>query len=147
MVVYMYFNNLKNLRIDNDFTQDYIATKLDSKRGTYATWEKGTIMIPLEKADELSLLYKVRLSYILGLDKNYISKPNIKPINYKLLLENLYLLKAENKYTYEKIAEYLKCNRSTCQRYYNGTFTIPIDRLILLAEFFDIDLDKLCGKE
>lgn len=143
----MYINNLKNLRNDSELTQDYIAKHLKVKRSTYATWENGYIMIPIEKADELSMFYKVKLSYILGIDKKVINCESIKKMNYKTLLKKLNQLKKENNNTFQEIATYLNCNRSTCQRYFKGVFTIPIDRLLLLSELYNIEIDKLCGKE
>ena len=52
----------------------------------------------------------------------------------------------KNKNTYEEIGTYLKCTRASCQRYFKGIIKIPIDRLILLSELYDTDLDKMCGK-
>mgnify|MGYP001851364736 FL=1 len=45
-----------------------------------------------------------------------------------------------------KCGTYLKCTRASCQRYFKGIIKIPIDRLILLSELYDTDLDKMCGK-
>ena len=142
----MYFNNLKELRIDKDLTQDAVAKELNCKRSSYSNWEYDIVMIPLDIADKLSLFYNVRLSYLLGCDN--LNKINYKigPINYKVLLKNLNRLKRENKHTFEDIAKYLKCNKSTCSRYFRGNIIIPIDRLILISELYNIDLDELCGK-
>ena len=45
-----------------------------------------------------------------------------------------------------KCGTYLKRTRASCQRYFKGIINIPIDRLILLSELYDTDLDKMCGK-
>jgi len=71
----------------------------------------------------------------------------IEKLDNKILLRNLNELKSKNNNTYKEIATYLQCDISTCQRYFKGTFKIPIDRLILLSEFYNIDIDKMCGKE
>ena len=141
----MYISNLKKLREDADMTQEELAQKLNVKRARYGFWENDRIMIPLLKADYLSVLYQVKLSYILGSDKKLEHK-KIKPIDYDKLLTNLNNLKKVNKYSYETIAIHLNCNKSTCQRYFKGAVIIPIDRLIQLSELFKIDIDKLCGK-
>lgn len=142
----MYFNNLKKLRIEKDLTQKDVAKILNCKRSSYSNWEYDVVMIPLGIADKLSLFYNVKLSYILGIDN--INKLDCKlyPINYKILLRNLSKLKKKNKHSFDDIADYLKCNKSTCSRYFKGSIIIPIDRLILLSELYNIDLDKLCGK-
>ena len=41
----------------------------------------------------------------------------------------------------------IKCTGTSCQRYLSGKITIPMDRLIMLAKLYDIDIDELCGKE
>ncbi len=142
----MYFNNLKFLRDKFELTQEELANTLDIKRNTYKNWELGLIIIPLEIADRLSLFYNVRLSYIVGIDKKYKNAKTQK-INYIQLVKNLNDLKISYNVTYQAIANYIGCAKSTCYDYFNGQVKIPIDRLILISKFFNIDLDKLCGKE
>ncbi len=143
----MYFNNLKKLRNNKEITQEDLAKILRVNRSTYKNWENGIVMIPIEIADELSIFYNVRLSYILGLENKKKSNDKIKKMEYDALLKNLSILKKKNHNSYEEIGTYIECAKSTCQRYFKGTIRIPIDRLILLAELYEIDLDKLCGKE
>ncbi|HIS87198.1 MAG TPA: helix-turn-helix transcriptional regulator, partial [Candidatus Caccenecus avistercoris] len=45
------------------------------------------------------------------------------------------------------LAEYLKCNKSTVFRYFNGKIPFKIDILIRLSKLYRIDLDSLCGKK
>ena len=143
----VYFNNLKKLRNDKDKTQKSIANLLDIKRSTYNSWERGDVMIPLDIADKLSLYYKVRLSYIYGIDNEYVEKKNIKPINYEKMLDTLLELKKENHQSFADIAESIDCSRSVCHRYFTGLTIPPIDRLVALTKLYKIDLDVLCGKE
>lgn len=103
-------------------------------------------MIPIEVADQLSVFYKVDLSCVLGINKKIEYNLKIKKMNYDKLLKNLCELKDKNKNTYDEIGTYLKCTSATCQRYFKGEFKIPIDRLILLSELYEVDLDKLCDK-
>ena len=121
----MYNNRLAYIRNYNGFTQEYVANKLKIKRATYQNWERGIAMIPLVKLDELSLLYKVSLEFILGIANDMLIEKNIKRLNYRVLLTNLNKLKLANKYSYEKISRFIKCNRSTCQRYFTGKLIIP----------------------
>lgn len=83
---------------------------------------------------------------LLGVDKNIEYNPKVKEMNYKKLLKNLANLKSNNKNTYDEIGSYIKCTGATCQRYFKGEFKIPIDRLILLSELYEINIDELCGK-
>lgn len=143
----MYFNNLKRLRNDNDYTQQDIAKQLGVNPFTYKNWENGIVMIPIDIADKLSVFYNVTLSYILGIDKNLKIDYKIRSLKYDKLLNNLSKLKKDNNHSYEEIGTYLDCTRSTCQRYFKGIVKITIDRLILLSKLYKIDLDELCGKK
>ena len=142
----MYLKNLKLLRNEKELTQDDISKYLGVSRTTYNNWEQGTVLLPLDIADKLSVYYKVRLSCILCIDNNIEYKDKINKMNYDVLLKNINELKINNKNTYEEIGTYLKCTRASCQRYFKGIIKIPIDRLILLSELYDTDLDKMCGK-
>lgn len=142
----MYFNNLKKLRNEKEITQKYIANILNVKRSTYNSWERRDVMIPLEIADKLSLYYKVRLSYIIGIDKEIKYINDIKEINYDTLLNNLNQLKKERHQSFTDIANNIGCSRSICHRYFNGLTILPIDRLVLLAKLYNMDIDRLCGK-
>lgn len=143
----MYFNNLKELRNDNDYTQQDIAKKLGVNRFTYKNWENGIVMIPIDIADKLSVFYNVKLSYILGLDKSSKIDYKVKSMKYEKLLNNLSKLKEEHNNSYEEIGAYIGCARSTCQRYFKGIVKIPMDRLVLLSELYEIDIDELCCKK
>lgn len=142
----MYLNNLKKLRENQEYTQNEVASMIKVNRSTYNSWERGEVMIPIEKADELSLVYKVKLSYVLGIEKKYIVYPDIKEMNYDSFLEKLNALKKQNKNTYEEIGTFLNCASSTCQRYFKNEFKIPIDRLILICEFYKVNLDIMLNK-
>lgn len=142
----MYFNKLKKLRLEKELTQKQLSEKLKCSRSAYNNWERGVVMIPIDIADELSIFYNVKLSYILGVDETLTKKRKIGKMDYKILLRNLNELKTKNNHTYKEIATYLQCDISTCQRYFKGTFKIPIDRLISLSEFYNMDIDKMCGK-
>jgi len=124
----MYFNNLKKLRIERDLTQEDVARELNCKRSSYSNWEYDIVMIPLDIADKLSLFYNVKLSYLLGCDNLNKIDYKIGPINYKVLLKNLYKLKRKNKHTFEDIAKYLKCNKSTCSKYFKSNIIFSFDK-------------------
>lgn len=74
----MYVNNIKRLRNEKELTQDQISKILKCSRSTYNNWERGIVMIPIDIADQLSMFYKVDLSFILGLNKKLEYNLNIK---------------------------------------------------------------------
>lgn len=146
IVMFMYLNNLKKLRLDNELKQEDVAYILNCKRATYSAWERKRSMIPLPIADKLALYYHVSLAYILGLEKNS-KKVSYQKIDYNKFLENILLCKIKYNHTYEDLAEYLKCNKSTVFRYFNGKMPFKIDILIRLSKLYRIDLDSLCGRK
>lgn len=56
---------LKELREDNDFTQEQIAIVLNCKRNTYSQYENEVRQIPIEALIKLSRFYKTSVDYIL----------------------------------------------------------------------------------
>lgn len=57
-------NRLKELRIDNDYTQDYIADMLNLGRSTYANYENNRAEPGIDTLKKLSKFYNVSIDYI-----------------------------------------------------------------------------------
>jgi len=75
----MYLKRLKELREDNDYTQEYIAKLTNMKQPQYARYETGKRDIPLDTLIILSNLYSTSVDYILNLTdekKSYKRKLN-----------------------------------------------------------------------
>lgn len=140
------YKRIKDLREDHDYTQDYIANYLETNRSSYANWESGDNLIPLDKLDMLSVFYNVPFSYLLGVKNKFNKNIKIKRIDYNKLLENLNNYRNELNLTYQQIADYLKVSKATAFKYYNGQLTIPTDALVLLGELNKCDIDELCNK-
>ena len=58
---------IKDLREDNDVTQETIATFLNIKQSTYSQYENGKRQIPLEALIKLAKYYNTSTDYLLGL--------------------------------------------------------------------------------
>jgi transcriptional regulator with XRE-family HTH domain len=63
---YMY-KRIKDLREDNDYTQEYIAKYLKINRVVYNRYENGIREIPISLLIKLSKLYQTSIDYIVGL--------------------------------------------------------------------------------
>ena len=62
------FNNrLKDLRIDNDLTQEEVAQKFFLQTTQYRRYENGEFDLPLEWAKKFAEFYNVSIDYIAGL--------------------------------------------------------------------------------
>jgi len=61
------FERIRNLRIDNNFTQKDIAKILNIKQNTYSQYEIGTLRYPVDVLIKLSLHYNVSIDYLVGI--------------------------------------------------------------------------------
>ena len=67
----MYLKRLKDLREDNDYTQQEIANVLNCKQNTYQQYESEKRQIPIEALKKLAIFYKTSVDYIIGLTNEY----------------------------------------------------------------------------
>ena len=62
-----YYKRLKDLREDNDLTQEDIAKLLKTTRQQVSKWETGAQMMGVDKYIILAKYYNVSADYLLGL--------------------------------------------------------------------------------
>lgn len=81
--------NLKKFRKKKKLTQEELATKLGVIRATYWAYEKGTIMPPYEKLEQIADIFDITIDELMGrkADKTDISSDLSKVIR-KLEEEN-----------------------------------------------------------
>lgn len=64
-----YIKRIRDLREDNDLTQQQIADYLETSQTMYARYERGANELPIRHLLKLADLYKVSTYYILGRTK------------------------------------------------------------------------------
>ena len=62
----MKFENIRNLRIDNGYTQKQIAEQLGISQNTYSQYEVGVLNYPVDALMILADFYGVSVDYLLG---------------------------------------------------------------------------------
>ncbi len=62
-----YIKNIKDLREDNDLTQQQVAEYLGTSQTMYARYERGANELPIHHLIKLCELYHVSSDYILGI--------------------------------------------------------------------------------
>lgn len=62
-----YYRRIRDLREDNDLTQNQLVEKLKMHKTTYTNYEQGKRDLPLQFAIKLAKFYDVPLDYIAGL--------------------------------------------------------------------------------
>lgn len=72
-----YLSIIRNLREDNDYTQEYVAKILNVGQRTYADYELGKTRIPLDSMIKLAKLYNVDMNYICGISEKKKEFPKI----------------------------------------------------------------------
>lgn len=60
------FENIRNLRIDNGYTQAQVAKHLNIRQNTYSQYEIGVLNYPVEALIKLADLYGVSMDYLVG---------------------------------------------------------------------------------
>lgn len=66
----MVFENIRNLREDNDKIQNELAEYLNVKQTTYSKYELGKINVPVEVLIKLADYYDVSIDYLVGRTKD-----------------------------------------------------------------------------
>ena len=67
MIILNYIKNIKDLREDNDLTQQQVAEYLGTSQTMYARYERGANELPIHHLIKLCELYHVSSDYILGI--------------------------------------------------------------------------------
>ena len=74
----MYLRRLKDLREDNDLTQENISEILKISRPQYSLYETGKRDIPVDLLTTLAKYYKTSIDYIVGLTDTFEKYPESK---------------------------------------------------------------------
>ena len=64
-----YHKRLKELRVQNGFTQEQVAFILHTRQEQYSKYESGKRELPIKHLIALCLLYRVSADYVLGIEK------------------------------------------------------------------------------
>ena len=59
--------------------------------------------------------------------------------------ETIRQLREYNEFTQQNIADILKVSQRTYCDYESGKTRIPVDSLIILAQFYNVSMDYICG--
>lgn len=70
MIILYNYQRIKNLREDNDLTQEELATLLKTTQQQYSKYELGIQEIPVHHLITLADYYKISIDYILNRTNN-----------------------------------------------------------------------------
>lgn len=133
---------LRDIREDKDLNQEYISKLIKVSRTQYSMYECGIRLIPITKLIILANYYDVSTDYLLNLTNERV---RYKIINKKYSTESIKKLRITNNLKQEDIAKLLKTTQEQYSRYERGIRIIPIDRLAILSEYYNVSIDYLVG--
>lgn len=140
------FTRLKEIREDNDISQEKMAEILGIKHSTYSLWELGINIIPLNHLSDFADYFNISIDYILGLTNNRSSKNLLNGLDLKVLGNNIKNIRKKNKLSQVNMANKLNVTQACINKYEKGLINIPISNLYEFAKEFNISINELCGK-
>ena len=140
-----YTSILKQLREENNMTQNDIANILGISRGLYSQYEIADKIIPLNHLEKLSNYFNLSINYLLGLDSNKQAR-NLKELNSELFSVRLKEFRKENKLTQEKLAKELNTSHSVISAYEKNKTLIITSFLYTICKKYNLSADYLLGK-
>lgn len=64
----IFCKRIKELRIENNFTQKQLAERLNTTNSAVCDWEKGRTEPDLQMLTDIAALFGVSVDYLLGLE-------------------------------------------------------------------------------
>lgn len=139
----MNFERIIFIRESLDMSQRELADKLKVSKSTYARWETGERIIPLEHLVDLCNLAKISLDYAFFISNNRKELNKKIIINKKIIGNNLKKLRLSKNYSQEEMAELLNTSQSVVSEFENGITLIQTAFLYDICNKFNISADDI----
>ncbi len=140
------FIKLKDIREDNDISQEKMAEILGVKRSAYSLWELGINIIPLQSLCDFADYFGFSIDYVFGLTNNRKNDNLIKGLDFKTLGNNIKKIRLNHHLSQENVASMLGVTQACITRYEKGLICISTSNLYKFAKKFDMSLSEVCGK-
>ena len=139
------FRRLKDLREDNDISQNDMAKILKVNRSTYSLWELGINIIPLDYLCSFADYFNVSIDYVLGLTNKKVKSIN-KGFNKKKLGSNMKDIRLKHNLSQENIADIISVSQVAIVKYEKGLVCISTNNLYKFCKEFNISMSDILGK-
>lgn len=141
----MFNTRIKDIREDNDITQEELGKILKVSRSTIAGWENDIDSIPFKKLESFCSFFDVSLDYVLRLSKDNNPSYN-RNTDFKLLGKRLKKIRCENNDSQVDVSKKLNISQTYCSKLENGNSIILTNVLKQFCLVYNISADWLCGK-
>ena len=142
----MDITRLKDIREYNELKQREMVDVFHVSRSTYASWEVGLIVIPLDKLIEYANYFHVRIDYVLSLTDERNEYVHEVELSLKDLGARLKKVRLRNHLSQENVAIVMKSKQDIVSKYERGACMIPTIKLYRFAKEFHVSIDYLCGR-
>lgn len=136
---------IKDIREDNDLTQEQMAKILNVSRSAYSLWEIGVSIIPLNYLSDFADYFNLSIDYVLGLTNNRNTKI-VKGIDFQKLGDNIRILRIKNNLSQLELSKKLNVTQACIVRWEKAQIKITLSNLYKIATLFNISINDLCNK-
>lgn len=136
------------MRKEYGLTQDFIAKELNINESSYQKYEYGITKPKLTALVKLADIFHVSLDYLCGrtTEKVYVNTPFPEDVITPLIV-TLKRARTMKKMTQAEAAYALSLSTSGYQKYEIHEAKPSFDKLIKLADFYELSLDKMLGRK
>ncbi len=134
---------IKDIREDNDITQEQMVSIMHVNRSTYSMWEIGLSVMSVEQLCNFAAYFNYSIDYVLGLTNNR-KNINNKKFSYINLGNNIKKLRIKNNYSQNALANKMKVTQACIVRWEKGITKISISNMYELSKIFKVSLNELC---
>lgn len=140
------YTRIRELRQEHGIGQKVLSIELGVSQPTICDWENEKKIPSVENFSKLAKYFNVSMEYLLGLDEDESSLGKIKQrlaIKFKERFTNLLTTKGV---TAAKLAKDTGLSDAVISQWKNGKQVPSADKLIVLADYFDVSIDYLVGR-
>ncbi len=142
----MNIKRIKDTRIDNDFTQEYMAKHLNIPQRTYSSWENEEVKVSLKNMIKICKFLNISIDYAVGLSSSPIRIYDVTELNLKIIAKNILKIREIKNLSQKELAIILNYSKSMLSGIEHGKVIISLERLYLLAKRYVFSIDELCYK-
>lgn len=135
-------NRIKEIREELEMTQQEIGYVFGVSSSTFAGWENGHDIIPLQKLVKLANMYKYSLEYIARLNRVNNYQP-INKLNKTKIGKNLHTIRKSLNLTQRDIANECAISQTTYSNYEKGYYLISTMTLYTICKNHKISMDEI----